>query len=50
MRAGFPIETRRRRSSDGAHSLLGRRVCALRERCYHFRIMSLFYFEALFWL
>jgi hypothetical protein len=32
MRAGFPTETRRRRSSDGAHSLLRRRVCALRKR------------------
>jgi hypothetical protein len=26
--AGFPTGTRRHRSSDGAHSLLGRRVCA----------------------
>jgi hypothetical protein len=32
MRAGFPTGTRRHRSSDGAHSLLRRRVCALRER------------------
>jgi hypothetical protein len=32
MRDGFPTVTHRRRSSDGAQSLLGRRVCALRER------------------
>jgi hypothetical protein len=31
MRVGFPTETHRRRSSDGAHPLLGRRVCALHE-------------------
>jgi hypothetical protein len=28
MRVGFPTGTHRRRSSEGAHSLLGRRVCA----------------------
>jgi hypothetical protein len=28
MRAGFTTETHRHRSSDGAHSLLGQRVCA----------------------
>jgi hypothetical protein len=28
MRAGLSTGTRRRRSSDGAHSLLGRRPCA----------------------
>jgi hypothetical protein len=32
MRAGFPTGTHRRRSSDGAHPLLGQRVGALRER------------------
>jgi hypothetical protein len=32
MRAGFPTGTHRHRSSDGAHSLLEQRVCALRER------------------
>jgi hypothetical protein len=32
MRARFPIETCRRKSLDGAHPLLGRMVCALRER------------------
>jgi hypothetical protein len=31
-RAGFPTGTRRCRSSEGAHSLLGRRACAWRER------------------
>jgi hypothetical protein len=36
MRAGFPIGTRRCRSSEEAHSLLGQRVCAYRER-QHFR-------------
>jgi hypothetical protein len=36
MRARFPSETRRCRSSEEAHSLLGRRVCAYRERqCFH---------------
>jgi hypothetical protein len=28
MRDGFSTETRRHMSSDGAHSLLGQRVCA----------------------
>jgi hypothetical protein len=32
MRTGFPTRTHRRRSSDGAHSVQGRRVPALRER------------------
>jgi hypothetical protein len=32
IRAEFPSRTRKCRSSDGAHSLLGRRVCDLRER------------------
>jgi hypothetical protein len=32
MRAGYPTGTHKRRSSNGAHSLLGQRVCALRER------------------
>jgi hypothetical protein len=32
MRAGFPTGAHRRRSSDGDHPLLRRRVCALRER------------------
>jgi hypothetical protein len=32
MRAEFPIRTRRHRSYKEAHSLLGRRVCAWRER------------------
>jgi hypothetical protein len=32
MRIGFPIGTRRCRSSEEAHSLLGRRVCAYHER------------------
>jgi hypothetical protein len=41
MRAGFPAGTCRRRSSDGAHSLLGWRVCAWCER-NHFR-KTLFY-------
>jgi hypothetical protein len=27
MRAGFPTGTHMRRSSEGAHSLLGQRVC-----------------------
>jgi hypothetical protein len=31
-RPGFPTGTRRCRSSEGANSLLGRRVCACRER------------------
>jgi hypothetical protein len=31
-RAGFPTETRRCRSSEEAHSLLGRRACVYRER------------------
>jgi hypothetical protein len=31
-RAGFPTGTHRCRSSEEAHSLLGRRVCAYRER------------------
>jgi hypothetical protein len=30
MRDGFPTGTHRRRSSDEAHSLLGRRVCAFK--------------------
>jgi hypothetical protein len=32
MRAGFPTGTHRCRSSEEAHSLLGQRVCAYRER------------------
>jgi hypothetical protein len=32
MRAGFPTRTRSCRSFEEAHSLLGRRVCAYRER------------------
>jgi hypothetical protein len=32
MWAEFPTETRRCRSSEEAHSLLGQRVCACRER------------------
>jgi hypothetical protein len=32
MRAGFPTGTRRHRSSEEAHSLRGRRVCASHER------------------
>jgi hypothetical protein len=28
MRVKFPTETHRHRSSDGAYSLLGRRMCA----------------------
>jgi hypothetical protein len=32
MRAGFPTGTRRCRSSDEEHSLLGRKVCAYDER------------------
>jgi hypothetical protein len=32
MRARFPTGTRRCRSVEEAHSLLGRRVCAYRER------------------
>jgi hypothetical protein len=36
MKAGFPVETRRCRSTEEAHSLLGRRECAYRER-HHFR-------------
>jgi hypothetical protein len=32
MRTGFPTGTRRRRSSDEEHSLLGRRACAYDER------------------
>jgi hypothetical protein len=32
MRVGFPTETHRCRSSEEAHSLLGWRVCAYRER------------------
>jgi hypothetical protein len=32
MRAGFPTGTRRCRSIEEAHSLLGRRECAYRER------------------
>jgi hypothetical protein len=28
MKAGFPTGTHRRRSSKGAHSLVGQRVCA----------------------
>jgi hypothetical protein len=32
MRVAFPIGTCRCRSSEEAHSLLGRRVCAYRER------------------
>jgi hypothetical protein len=32
MRVGFPTGTRKCRSSEEVHSLLGRRVCAGRER------------------
>jgi hypothetical protein len=32
MRDGFPTETHMRMSSEEAHSLLGQRACALRER------------------
>jgi hypothetical protein len=32
MRAGFPTGTHRCRSFEEAHSLLGRRACAYRER------------------
>jgi hypothetical protein len=32
MRAGFPTGTRRCRSIEEAHSLLGRRECAYHER------------------
>jgi hypothetical protein len=32
MRAGFPTGTHRCRSFEEAHSLLGQRVCAYRER------------------
>jgi hypothetical protein len=37
MRVGFPTGTRRCRSSEEAHSLLGRRVCVLivRDECFH---------------
>jgi hypothetical protein len=36
MRARFPTETRKHRSSDEGHSSLGRGECAYRER-KHFR-------------
>jgi hypothetical protein len=36
-RARFPTGTRRCRSSEEAHSLLGRRACAYRERDERFR-------------
>jgi hypothetical protein len=32
IRVEFPTGTRRRRSSNGTQPILGRRVCALRER------------------
>jgi hypothetical protein len=35
MRDGFPIGTSRHRSFEEAHSLLGQRVCAVRDKCFH---------------
>jgi hypothetical protein len=48
-RAGFPTETHSHWSSEEAHFVLGRRVCALRER-NRFRKNSVLSLEALFWL
>jgi hypothetical protein len=47
MRAGFPTGTRRCRSTENAHSLLGRRECAYRER-HRFRKNSDISVEASF--
>jgi hypothetical protein len=50
MRVGFPNGTRRYRLSHGAHPLLGRRVCALREMISLPHNNYVLTFEALFWL
>jgi hypothetical protein len=47
MRAGYPTETRRCRSIEEAHSLLGRKECAYRER-HRFRKNSVISVEAPF--
>jgi hypothetical protein len=48
MRAGFPTGTHRCRSSEEAHSPLGRRVCAYHER-QHF-CKTLIYLWSIFWV
>jgi hypothetical protein len=47
MRVGFPTGTCRCRSIEEAHSLLGQRECAYRER-YHFRKNSNIFVETSF--
>jgi hypothetical protein len=47
MRAGFPTGTHRCRSTEKAHSLLGQRECAYRER-HRFRKNSDISIEASF--
>jgi hypothetical protein len=47
MRVGFPTGTRRCRSTEEAHSLLGRRECAYHER-HRFRKSSDISIEASF--
>jgi hypothetical protein len=47
MRARFPTGTHRCRSTEEAHSLLGRRGCAYRER-HRFRKNSDIFVEASF--